>query len=172
MQFLLGDGDQGICGHGTPDLRLDGVLAGAQEPLDPQVLLDSLEEQLHHPPLLVEGTDRQGWQGHVVGQKDQRLARLRVPKAHAAQWLGIVPRGVLAAQRDVLVANYTLLAIRGSRTQAPGIHACLGTGHKERTARLESVEAGEIDVATIHDIEGARFDGKDVQDSCVSGRRA
>ncbi len=44
MKLLLDDGDQHVGGYGTPDLRLHGVLAGAQESLDAQVLLDPLEQ--------------------------------------------------------------------------------------------------------------------------------
>ena len=43
MKLLLDSCDQHVGGHGAPDLRLDRVLAGAQEALDPQVLLDPLE---------------------------------------------------------------------------------------------------------------------------------
>ncbi len=70
----------------------------------------------------------------------------------------------MAVQRDVLVADHALFPVGGRRTQAPGIHAHLGACHEERAARLEPMEAGEIDVASIHDIEGTRLDGKDVQD--------
>ena len=37
MKFLLDDGNQHVSRHGAPDLRLDGVLAVAQELLDAQV---------------------------------------------------------------------------------------------------------------------------------------
>ncbi len=40
------DGDQHVGRHGDPYLRLHCVLAGAEEGLDAQVLLDPLEEQL------------------------------------------------------------------------------------------------------------------------------
>ena len=42
---LLDDGDQHVGGDCDPDLRLHGVLAGAEEGLDAQVLLDPLEER-------------------------------------------------------------------------------------------------------------------------------
>jgi hypothetical protein len=41
---LLDDGDQHLGRHGNPYLRLHGVLAGAEEGLDAQVLLDPLEQ--------------------------------------------------------------------------------------------------------------------------------
>jgi|JI6StandDraft_1071083.scaffolds.fasta_scaffold41527_2 hypothetical protein len=45
MQAFLRNGDQQVGGNSNPDLRLDGVLAGAKERLDAQVLLDPFEEQ-------------------------------------------------------------------------------------------------------------------------------
>jgi hypothetical protein len=47
---LFDDGDQHVGRHGDPDLRLHRVLAGAEEGLDAQVLLDPFEEQFD--PLL------------------------------------------------------------------------------------------------------------------------
>src|SRR5688500_19613398 len=41
-------------------LGLHGVLAGADEMLDAQMLFDPLEEQLHLPTALVQRTDSQG----------------------------------------------------------------------------------------------------------------
>jgi hypothetical protein len=40
LKFFLNNGDEHLCGHGAPDLRLDCVLAVAKKLLDAQVLLD------------------------------------------------------------------------------------------------------------------------------------
>ena len=45
MEFLLHDGDQHVGGDGAPDLCLPGVLAGPDESLDAQVLLDPFEPE-------------------------------------------------------------------------------------------------------------------------------
>jgi hypothetical protein len=47
MKFVLDDGNQHVDGYGTPNLRLHGVLARAQELLDAQVLPKPLEGHLH-----------------------------------------------------------------------------------------------------------------------------
>ena len=60
MKLLLDDGDEHVGGDGAPDLCLHGVLAGAQESLDTQVLLDPFEEQLDLPATFVERGNRQG----------------------------------------------------------------------------------------------------------------
>ena len=53
-QLLLDDGDQDVGSHGAPDLRFHGVLAGAEEAFDAQVLLDPLEEQFDLPTTAIE----------------------------------------------------------------------------------------------------------------------
>ena len=60
VETLLDDGDQHVDGYGNPDLRLHGVRRGAIERLDPKMLLDPFEKQLHVPSGLVEQRDRQG----------------------------------------------------------------------------------------------------------------
>ena len=76
VEPLLDDSDEHASGDGDPDLGLDRVLRGAEERLDPQMLLDPFEEQFDLPPLTVELGDRQCRQGEVVGEEDQLLAGL------------------------------------------------------------------------------------------------
>jgi hypothetical protein len=53
-----------------PNLRLERIGTGADEGLDPQVLLDRLEKQLDLPALFVDGGNRRGAQDEVVGPED------------------------------------------------------------------------------------------------------
>jgi hypothetical protein len=50
------------------------------------MLLDPLEEQLDLPAAAIELGDREGWQGEVVDEKDQRLGGLGLLETNAAQW--------------------------------------------------------------------------------------
>ena len=68
VQLLLNDGDEHVNADGDPDLGLHRVLGGAEERLDPRVLLDPLEEQLHLPAAFVE-LRGQGWEDEVVGEE-------------------------------------------------------------------------------------------------------
>ena len=73
-QTFLRNGDQQVGRYGNQDLRLDGVLAGADEHLDAQVLLDPFEEQLHLPTLAVQVGNQLGFEREIVGQKNQALS--------------------------------------------------------------------------------------------------
>lgn len=65
---LLSDSDQQVGDQGGDDLQLDGVFRGSQELLDPEVLLDPLEEQFDLPAGLVEIGDFDGWSDKIVGE--------------------------------------------------------------------------------------------------------
>jgi hypothetical protein len=90
-QLLFDDYEQHLGRQGAPDLCLDCVFAGTQKPLDAEVLLDPLEEQLHLPTTFVHRSDCQRRQCRVVGQKDQSLARVRILEPDTLQMLRIIP---------------------------------------------------------------------------------
>ena len=60
-----------------PDLGLDGVVGGAMEGLDSEMLPDPFEEQFDLPSVLVPPGDGQGRQVGVVGDEDQGSCRAR-----------------------------------------------------------------------------------------------
>ena len=163
IQLLPDDGDQHVGGNGAPDLRLHRVLAGAQEVLDTQMLLDPFEEQLDLPAALVERADGRGWQRHVVGQEDQGLARLGVLEANAPQRVRILSDGRVAVQHHALVADHPAGTIGWRRGQASGVHGGLSSCDKERAGLMQGLKALEIQVAAIHHVEGSSLEAKQVQ---------
>ncbi len=57
VEAFLDDGDQDVDRDGDPNLRLDRIFRRPKEPLDPKMLFDPLEEQLHLPTAFVERAD-------------------------------------------------------------------------------------------------------------------
>ena len=86
-EFFADDGGQDIDAHGDPYLSLGGVVGGAEEVLNAEVLLDSFEEQFDAPTQLVEHGNDQSGQLEVIGQKAQDLAVLRIAITDTAQSL-------------------------------------------------------------------------------------
>ena len=127
MPLLLDDSDEHVGEHGTADLRLHRVPAGAQEILDWQVLLDPLEEQFHLSAVVVPRSDGQRRQGRVVGQEDRVLSRLWVLETHASQMPGMV-------HGNQLIAVHSGSAVRGSGVNPPSVHIAPGPSDKEGTA--------------------------------------
>src|ERR1039457_937099 len=156
-EALLDDGDQDVDGDRDPDLRLHRVVGRAVELFDPKMLLDPFEEQFDLPAALVESADRCGRQGELVGEKYQRLSRLGVLEPDAAQMNRIVLAGSVAIQRDGLVGNNAGRPIGRRGGDAGGIQVRLGAGYEECPSLMQDVEAHEVDIAAIHDVDGACF---------------
>ena len=70
---LLDDCDENIDRNRDPDLGFHGIVGGAVELLDPQMLLDPFEEQLDLSTAFVESADRGRGQCELVGEKHQCL---------------------------------------------------------------------------------------------------
>ena len=104
MQTFFDDGNQHISANRNPDLRLHRDLAGAQECLDTQVLLDPFEAQLHLPALAIHVDNEFGLQAEVVGQKRDALASF-VLDHHPAQSSGVVLAGIKHREYANLVAQ-------------------------------------------------------------------
>jgi len=72
-----------------PDLGHDGVLRGAQEGLDLQILFNRFEEQLDLPPLLVNRRNRGGAQMEGIGPEHVMFAGFWGSVAHPPQLSGV-----------------------------------------------------------------------------------
>ena len=76
LQGFLYDGHKNVNRDGDPDLGLDGILGGTIKGLDPEMLFDPLEKQLHLPAAAIKIGNRDGGQDEVVGQKHKRFVVL------------------------------------------------------------------------------------------------
>ena len=153
MQALLDDGNQHVCAYGDPDLRLHGVLACAQECLDAQVLLDPLEEQLDLPALTVKRGNHLWLECEVVGQESDALASL-VAHDHSAQRRRIVFAGIKQCEHARLIAQHGGVdAIDGMGVAPLELGVALGADHKEGLCLMNGEQPGEVQVATIEQIE-------------------
>lgn len=158
------DSDQYINADRNPDLGSDRVLRGAVEGLDTQMLFDPSKEQLHLPAALVELSNGESRQEKVVGKKYQPLLIGSIVVTHSANSLGISTFGNGIVERDDLVGLQTGPLVDPLREKPPTIEAFLGPGHEERSRLVQSVESSKIEISTIHQVNGARFPKKLVED--------
>lgn len=162
-QAFFGDSDEHVSANRYPYLRFDGVLAGAKERLDSQVLLDPFEEQFDLPALAVKIADQLGFEGEVVGQKADAFASL-VAHNNAAQRCRIVEAGVVPFEDASLIAqNRCVDSIHGMRIAPYELRIALGTGDEESLCLVNSKEPREIQITAIHQIKSCCFDGQLVQ---------
>lgn len=158
IQAFLGNSDQHIGADRDPYLRLDSVLAGTKEGLDPQMLLDPLEEQLDLPSLSIQVGNHGGFEREIVGQKGQALA-LVVSYNDSTQSIGVVLAGVVNSQHANLIAKH----IGGGAIDRLGVtvfELCVrfGSGDKERAALMDGIKPGVVEVATIQQVVSTRLD--------------
>ena len=152
---LLDDRDQDVGGNRDPDLGLHRVFAGAEEGFDAQVLFDPFEEQLDLPTTAIELGDGEGRQAEVVGEEHQGLGGGGVAEANAAQGGLVVLWRVGAGEHDGLVADQAGTAVDVMRIAPLELELGLGASDKEAAALLQAVESGEVEKASVHDVEGA-----------------
>ena len=157
-QFLFGDRDQYVSGNGAPNLRLERVLAGAEEALNVQVLLDPLEEQFDTPATLVQRTNRRCCKRHVVGQEHQLLARFEVCVTDPAHRYWVTLNGQEPRQLNPLVGADPGVGRERLALNDTTLHIAFGTGYEVGFGALEGIQAFEIDVGFVHYVERTGFD--------------
>lgn len=121
-------------------MSLYGVLAGAVERLDPQVLFDPLEKHFDLPPRLVQRSDGRGWQDTIVGEKDESFVELLVVIANSTQWLGITLKGVKRFQQHSLVALNARRFVDLVGVTSPELEVAFGTGDEVRLRLVHFVK--------------------------------
>ena len=160
-EALADDRHEDINRDRDPDLGLHGVLAGAEEGLDPQVLLDPFEEQLDLPAAFVDLGDGKRGQREVIGQELESLAGLLIQECHAPKRFGIDLRRAEGRQDDRVIGAQAGGLVYLARVAALQKNVGLGPHYKEGGTQSELIETLEIDIPTIHDVAGSGF-GKDV----------
>ena len=157
MQTFFQNSDEQIDGDGRPDLDAHRVGRGAVKGFDAQMLLDPFEEEFDWPAAAIELGDGQCRHGEVIGQKDQRLAGFWIAIPDAAQGDGIIVMGVKAGQHHGLVKTQTGGFVHRVGVTTGAAEVFLGAGDKESAALVEAMPAGEVEIATIHEVERASF---------------
>jgi hypothetical protein len=87
-------------------LGLHGVLAGAVERFDAQMLLDPFEKQFRLPTALIDLGNGPRWKHKVVGQELESLLGLEIEVAHSAQGMGIGFKGIDGGQNDGVIGSH------------------------------------------------------------------
>src|ERR1035438_10129609 len=87
----------------NPNLDAEGVLAGADEGLHGQILLEGFEKQLDFPALFVDRSDGGGSELQQIGQQDDLALVFGIPSDDAAQQVRIVGLGLDTGEEDELV---------------------------------------------------------------------
>ena len=164
LEPVSNDRHQHVDGNGDPDLTLHRVLRSAEERLYSQVLLNPLKKQFHPPSRTIQLCDGQWRQDEVVGEEHQCLFGRAVEVFDAAQLVGIVLRRRDAVRHHDLVADDPRRSVDLPRVEAPELRVPLCPEHEVCRVQVQRVETGEVEIGAVHDVEGSRLRGHDVED--------
>jgi len=166
-QALPNDGHEDVGGDGDPDLRAHGVGRVALERFEPQVLLDPLEEESHLPAGLVQLGHGQGREREVAGEIGPCLALGVVAEPHATELARVVPGRTGIGQDDRLIAEESRAAGDRMGVEPPRLQVPSGPDHEHGSTAVEIGEAGEVEVPSVHDVDGAGLRKKNVEQAVV-----
>lgn len=164
MQTLFHDSHQHVSGYGDPDLGLHGILSGAIECLDSEMLLDPFEEKFDFPSAFVQLRNGQGGQHEVVGKEDQAFARFGVVELNSSDFIRVILSGVETCENAGLIADQTASTIDLMGIHSSELGIALGSDDEEGLRELDLIEPCVIKIATIHDVERTGFGEQIIED--------
>lgn len=156
-EFFLDNGDQDVHADRNPDLSPDGVLAGAVEGFDLEVLLDPFEEEFDLPAAFVELWDNEGWQCEIVREEHQTFVGFGIVVTDAPQHVGVLFRSLGPCQANGLVGSQASGLVDRTIGHADVIQIALGSRDEIGQALDKDIQPGEIDIAAIDHVESAWF---------------
>ena len=170
LEPFLHNCDQHVCADRDPDLRLHGVLAGAQECLDAQVLLYPLEEQFDLPALPIQLRDQVRFEAKVVGQECDALARFLVAHHDPAQGARVIFARIEHREHSGLVAqDVGVGSIDRVRVAPLELGIALGSGEEEGLRLMDGEQPAEVQISTIEQVIRPGLDDQLVQNVDLVG---
>ena len=129
------------------------------ERLDPQVLLQRLEEQLDLPAVLVDARDGRGPERQMIGQEDQRLARRACDTTTRRRAVADISRRLRGPASESIWSRTTPPVLRDRRgarpTRVRGV--ALQPRHEDTpAAAVSSANQAIVDVAPVEHQDRAR----------------
>ena len=134
-------------------MGFDRIFALAEEGLDPQVLFDPFEKQLHPPAIFIELRYGHSGKRKIVRKEHQRFSGFRIVELDAPQGTIEPFSRVVARQYDGLIADQPCRAINIAGIAAAHLGVGFCARHEKASGIVKSRQTLEIQIAAIHDIE-------------------
>ena len=163
MKLLFHDGYEDIDTESDPDLGFHGVVTGSVESFDAQVLFDPAEEELDLPALGIERGDGCGRKIERIGEKNKGAVVGSVVKFDATQFGGIILGCGRATWAHDLIAAHTRGEVNRAGIKTGELQSPLGADDKEGSCLCDEIETSEIEISSIHDVEGTRLENELVE---------
>lgn len=153
---LIETGHQKVNAECDPYLGAHGVFSCTKKRFDAQVLFDPLEEEFNLPAAFVDRCNGKSREIEVVCKKDQCFPGFGIDIPDTAQPSWVVPLSFFGFKANGLVAPQAGRFIERSRFEDIETSVAFGTDHEIRTGRLDSEQPGEIEIATIKNVDASR----------------
>lgn len=161
--MLLDDGNENVGRNCYPDLRLDCIFACAEEGLDSQMLLDPPEKEFDLPSASIKPSHCQRRDIEIVCQEAQPLSSLWIDEMNQTKLLGVVFERLNTGQYNGLIAPQSRAFVYWPRIQASIPSIAFASSDEKRRLLKKSIQSGEVEVATIEDVERTGFEWKEIQ---------
>ena len=158
LEVVLDDGNEAVGDDGNVNLYAHCVLGFSPESLDLEVLLDPFEKQLHLPPIFIKESDVLGCKIEVVRVVNEAALEFRGIVDNPSDSPRILLPVLLLGEADALVFE----DIVGTVKDAFPIDNLIGRltllpDDEECPKRIDTVETGEVEVASVKHIAGQRL---------------
>src|ERR1035437_1082676 len=155
-----GDAQQQIGDHRGEDLQTDGILVGAEELADIEMLFDPPEQQLDLPAALVEGGDLDCGASKIVGEECHHSAVL-APDLDAPE-RDRKPGVALAGENDLVIGDdleaVALALTVGAMLDRAKTYAGFPRGDEESRSIIDLLPPVEAAISLVEHIGCAGFD--------------
>ena len=99
----------------------------------------------------------------MIGEEDQNLSGFRIQIADSTQGPWEIGSSFVQSQLSNLIALDSCGVVYGQRVVSGKACVVLGSCNEERSGSGDLAQSGEIDVASIHDVEGSGLEGEIVE---------
>ena len=158
FEFMLDDGNEAVGDDGDVYLDADGVLGLAPEPLDLEMLLDPLEEQLHLPPIFIKESNVLGFEHEVVRVVDETAMQLLGIIDNPPECARVFLLVLLFCEADALISEYVVSTVQHV---FPIDNLVCGLAFlpddEECTEHVNLIESCKVEVAPVEHIAGQRL---------------
>ena len=153
LEVVLDDGNETVCDDCNVNLYADRILGLSPESFDLEVLLDPFEEQLHLPSIFIEKSDVLGCKIEIVRVVNKAPLEFRGIVDNPSDDSGIFLLILLSCEPNALVFEHIVSPFE----YAFPIDNLVGRlpllpDDEERSESMDSIESGEVKVASVKHI--------------------
>ena len=158
LKVVLNDSDETVCNDGDTNLNTYGIVTLSPKGLDPEVLLDPFEKQLHLPSIFIKESNVLGCKVEVVRIVSKRSVQVRGIVDNTPDFAEILLLVLLLFEGNGLVTQHIVRSIKDVlAVKNFTVRSFLLTDDEECSRNLDLIKSGEVKIASVKDIACQRL---------------